>query len=660
MTRASGATRRLSLGVIVPNLRTLGGAERLALACLGRWQERHDVTLYSRGFDEESLASQGIGPAVARRALSSRIQPRSGATGFEQRILDGVLLPRMWSQELGEHDVYLGHQWPTHLIDRHPLVWYAHEPFRFAYDLRYQQPSPHLAQELDDLLTPSPAFAADLRHRTAYEILRQEDARARPDRVVANSRLSASELSRMLGRDDVDVVYPGVDPSGFLAPRWEGDFVLSVGSLHAHKRHRLALEAISLLEDARLVLVGRGPERLWLERTIAALRIGDRVEVRTDVDEAERQRLYATCRAVLFTGVREPFGMVALEALAAGKPLVAVDEGGFTECVDASCAALVPPEPQALAGALAALLANPADAVRMGEAGRKLVTAFSWERTAQELEAILVEAHRDASAAAAVSHGAVAPCRAPRLGVRLIGEFGEGLGEVLWRSALRIRPDLDMPRAGYYASHHETTLRRQLDEIEHCGFDLVTVRLRLTDVGLEPRAVGTLSHLLDLLEEREADTRVAVELCLDRPLSRLVAAALDWLASRLPLRKKVFTSEGRPLVIVTSSNGSPLDRLPEHEALWILSGTGGGPGGLHPVDAGDDESLARGLAEARRGSPRIVWVSSWNDYGSGDHLEPSVRHGDRRAERARALIQELRDVGPEPGEAGAASADGSS
>jgi len=642
----------LSLAVIVPDLGRLGGAERLALECVRRWQQRHEVTLYSRRFDEPTLADHGIGRGVARRTLSSQLQPAGrGLGGLEQRVLDAVLLPRIWSQELGDHDVYLGHQWPCHLIERRPLVWYAHELFRFAYDLRRELPAPGVARELADLL-PSPtlpagptALRADLRRETAHGLLRELDRRARPDRVVANSRATAQQLSAALGREDVHVVYPGVDAARFLEPRWtEAPFFLTVGSLGTHKRHRLALEAISLLEGARLVVVGRGPEQRALERMAAVLGVADRVQIRNDVSDDELVRLYAACRAVLFTPVREPFGMVALEALAAGKPLVAVDQGGFTEVVDASCAALVPAEPEALAGALAALLANPADAARMGEAGHKLARAFSWDRTAGELESLLLECRRRQPARA--TPGERAP--ASWIGVRLLGEFGDGAAEGAWRRLARDAAS-DAPRAGHYASHHETTLLRQLAEIERCGFDFVCPTLPLNDSELTPRSVTTLLHLLALLAERGAGLRAAVELVLDHPTPALLAGALAWLARVLGPRDDVVRIDGRPLVVLNTILHPSPGPLPACDdlALRLAPAAEGveADGGLRWIDARDDETLARGLhaARARGAGHELLLVSSWNDYRTGDHLEPSRRQGERRFERARELIAALRE-----------------
>jgi len=634
--------RSLSIGVVVPSLEREGGAERLALHCIRHWQERHLITLYSARSDEALLERHGVAASVARRTLASQLEPGATAGGLERRILEGVLLPRIWTQEIGEHDVYVGHQWPTHRIDRHPLVWYAHEGLRFAYDLRRERPSPLVEQELASLLEEDGALRADLRHETAYGLLRDLDASARPDRIVANSRLTAGELARAFGRSDVDVVYPGVELESALEPTWEDPCFLLVGSLLLHKRQRLAIEAISLIEGARLVVVGRGPRGPELARIAEGLGVADRVEIRSDVGDTELRQLRARCRGVVLTSVREPFGLVALEALAAGKPLVAVDEGGFTECVDASCALLVPPEPAALARALGRLAARPDEAERLGRAGRKLAQSFPWTRTALELEAILVEAVTAAGAreASPRPRDEAFPAR-PRIGVCLLADHGEGIARGRWRRPREDGRPPSMPRAGYYASHHESTLRRQLAEIEGCGFDFVVLAFGLTARGLDVYGAETLRQALALAPELGHAARFAVEIDVAGASDALLERALDWLAAVLARAPAALRPQGRPLVLL---RGLPAGaRAPERAALDLRTLPAAESGSLRWLAARDEARLARELhGAASDPSAELIVVASWNDHAGGDPIEPSRDHGDERLARLGALVREIR------------------
>ena len=201
----------------------------------------------------------------------------------------------------------------------------------------------------------------------------------------------------------------------------------------------------------------------------------------------------------------------------------------------------------------------------MGAAGQKLVRTVSWERTADELEAILLEVHNQARAEAR-SQPAPAAASArptPQVGVRLMLDYGEGAAEGLWRMPGALD---DMPLAGFYASHHETTLRRQLAEIEHCGFDFTVLSLWLDDRRLSPYGSAALRHAVELAPQLGGAARFAVELVLRKPPPRLLESALAWVAELL-LQGDAFQVDGKPLVLVR--NPTQFDAT-DHPELTVL------------------------------------------------------------------------------------------
>lgn len=162
--------------------------------------------------------------------------------------------------------------------------------------------------------------------------------------------------------------------------------VLTVCRLYPRKRIELLVEAAAGLRIPGLEVrvVGRGPEEQRLRRLAA----GSPVRWLGDVSQAELAREYQACDMFCLPSVQEGFGIVFLEAMAAGKPIVAARAAAVPEVVEAGL--LVEPESAAgLAEALAALYEDPGRRRSLGEAGRRVVERYDAPRVAgQFLEAL--------------------------------------------------------------------------------------------------------------------------------------------------------------------------------------------------------------------------------------------------------------------------------
>ncbi|MEX2088527.1 MAG: glycosyltransferase, partial [Bacteroidota bacterium] len=157
--------------------------------------------------------------------------------------------------------------------------------------------------------------------------LRQWDVRS-SDRVhfyVANSQNVARRIHRHYGRA-ADVIHPPVDTSLFRSSERDEGYYLIVSALVPYKRVDLAVRVFNILGE-RLLVVGKGPE---LE-TLKAM-ASKRIEFLGWQPDSELAGLYAGCRALVFPGV-EDFGIVPLEAMASGKPVIAFGRGGALETV---------------------------------------------------------------------------------------------------------------------------------------------------------------------------------------------------------------------------------------------------------------------------------------------------------------------------------------
>jgi len=146
------------------------------------------------------------------------------------------------------------------------------------------------------------------------------------DHFIAISEFIADRILRIYGRKST-VIYPPVNIERFsVLERNPQDFCLFFGQLTAYKRADLAIEAFSRT-GKKLVVAGAGNESERL-KTIA----GKNVEFLGRVSDDQLNDLYSTCRALIFPGI-EDFGMVPVEAQAAGAPVIAFRGGGALETI---------------------------------------------------------------------------------------------------------------------------------------------------------------------------------------------------------------------------------------------------------------------------------------------------------------------------------------
>ena len=195
-------------------------------------------------------------------------------------------------------------------------VCYCHTPMRYIWNMYHDYRNS--AGRLTQLMMPP------LSH-----YLRMWDVMSatRVDSFVANSTTVARRIQRYYGADSV-VIHPPVDTAAFsvAAPSELGDFYLMAGELVSYKRPDLAVRAFNDMK-LKLVVIGGG-EMLDEIRNLA----GHTVTVLGSQPFDVLKRYYARCRALIFPG-EEDFGMVPVEAMASGRPVVAFGRGGATETV---------------------------------------------------------------------------------------------------------------------------------------------------------------------------------------------------------------------------------------------------------------------------------------------------------------------------------------
>jgi glycosyltransferase involved in cell wall biosynthesis len=263
-----------------------------------------------------------------RGSVSPVIEARRIITSFVQRLPDAArryrsylpLFPAAIQRfDLSGYDLVLSSSHAVAKGVRTPRgalhVCYCFTPMRYVWDL-YDDYFGARAGALTRLAMPPLAAA-----------LRRWDRRtaAGVHHFVGISRFIADRIRRCYGRD-ADVIYPPVDVARFRIEEKREDYYLIVSALTPYKRVDLAVAAATRL-GRRLLVVGTGPEE---NRLRAAA--GPTVEFLGWRDDARVAELYARCHALLFPTV-EDFGIAPLEAMAAGRPVIALGQGGALETV---------------------------------------------------------------------------------------------------------------------------------------------------------------------------------------------------------------------------------------------------------------------------------------------------------------------------------------
>jgi glycosyltransferase involved in cell wall biosynthesis len=249
-----------------------------------------------------------------------------------------------------EYDFFIfSGNWAHYAAHRHhPNMWYCHTPVRVFYDL-YEP----FAKRLNPVVR---SF-----FRLWVAVHRSVDIRSMNsvDHILANSKNVQHRISCYFHHDS-EVLYPPVDISIYKFHEY-GDFWLSVNRLYPEKRIDLQINSFRKMTEENLIIIGgytKGDHAQDYARKICR-DLPQNVTITGEVTEDEVVGYYARCKGLICTATDEDFGLTPLEAMASGKPVIAVNEGGFCETVTPETGMLIHPDEGSIIEAVRLISKNP-------------------------------------------------------------------------------------------------------------------------------------------------------------------------------------------------------------------------------------------------------------------------------------------------------------
>lgn len=308
----------MKVAIVHELLVKLGGAERVANIFSDLFP---DAPIYTLLYDEKKCGEDFPKEKV-------RVAPglqRAFNWGIPRRALIGYMDTAIENFDLTEFDLVISsssafaHGALTGVGTKH--LCYCHSPARYLWDqtfeVQQQQSQRGFFGSLKKILLPGLFHRLRLWDRAAAD---------RPDLIIANAKTVQERIEKYWDQPS-KVIFPPVRTEEFYPEKNHEGYFLIVSALSPYKNIDLAVKVFSRLTKHKLVVIGDGVERKYLESLA-----GENIEFLGRKSDAVVKEYLQNCRALLFPG-EDDFGIVPVEAMACGKPVIALRKGGATETV---------------------------------------------------------------------------------------------------------------------------------------------------------------------------------------------------------------------------------------------------------------------------------------------------------------------------------------
>lgn len=371
-----------------------GGAEKILVELLER--SNHDWTVYTHHHDAQATFEELRGPEVVELTPRVSVRRSLGPLAHAAKTMATAKLPDHGAQGLLVSSEGLGDL----LLARNdlPAVAYCHTPLKILHDPQtragLKERDPKKAAALKVLGGPFQQVDKALWKRYQHVLVNSDEVRQRVLR------------GRLADEDRIEVLHPGVDLQRYALTeeelaerdlrRADEPLFLVAGRVLWWKNIELAIEAFRIAKangmPGRMIIAGQVDEKS--RDYVAGLRTRAIGLPITFEDDRRLTQLYQDATALIFTSPNEDWGIVPLEAMASGTPVLAVDAGGPSESVlHGETGWLLPNDPQAFAWQMHAVAASavgrPSELLRMGQLCRVRASEFTWDRFVARLDEVM-------------------------------------------------------------------------------------------------------------------------------------------------------------------------------------------------------------------------------------------------------------------------------
>lgn len=224
-----------------------------------------------------------------------------------------------------KYDFFIfSNNWSHFAARKHkPNMWYCFSPPRIFYDLYdvFAKREPFITRQIFKIWVA-------IHEYISFKFV------GHVENFVTISKNVQKRIKKYYGVDSL-VVYPAIDISSYKFKRYE-DFWLSVNRLYPEKRIELQIKAFRRMPDEKLLIVGSFTQGDHSKKYVshALENLPKNVTLLGSIPEDYLIELYATCKGHITTALDEDFGLTPIEAMASGKPTVAVKEGGYLETIE--------------------------------------------------------------------------------------------------------------------------------------------------------------------------------------------------------------------------------------------------------------------------------------------------------------------------------------